>query len=191
MYTKQKLQSWRNAMFARSLFLAVSLIAVFGLNSTQAIGADRHFDLGSFNAPANATFGQIVGAGTFLDVYSFEFASAEPQQGLISLVLGAVGITDLTVGLWSNGSAIEAQQAFVAPFGTYSTYVDLETNSFYEIRVSGDVGSANIGAYGGAFAMAAVSPAPEPEVYAMMTIGLAVMGWAGRRRRKQQALSTA
>jgi len=185
-HIKQKLQPWRNAGLVRSLFFAVSLIAVFGFHPTQALSADRYFDLGSFNAPASASFAQIVGAGTFLDVYSFEYAAAEPQQGLISVALGAVGITDLMVGLWSNGTEIAAQQTLAASFGNFSTYVDLEANSFYEIRVSGDAGSPNGGAYGGAFGLAAVSPAPEPEVYAMMTIGLAVMGWASRRKRKLQ-----
>lgn len=32
-----------------------------------------------------------------------------------------------------------------------------------------------------------ISPVPEPEIYAMMGLGLGLLGWAGRHRRKHQA----
>ena len=32
----------------------------------------------------------------------------------------------------------------------------------------------------------AVSPAPEPEIYAMLSIGLGVLGWAGRRKKLKE-----
>ena len=31
------------------------------------------------------------------------------------------------------------------------------------------------------------APVPEPEIYAMMGLGLGLMGWVGRRRRQQAA----
>ncbi|MEN9784291.1 MAG: hypothetical protein RJA24_1634, partial [Pseudomonadota bacterium] len=33
----------------------------------------------------------------------------------------------------------------------------------------------------------AVTPVPEPEIYAMMGLGLGLLGWAGRRKRAQAA----
>ena len=32
-----------------------------------------------------------------------------------------------------------------------------------------------------------VTPVPEPEIYAMMGIGLGVMGWVARRKKRKQA----
>jgi len=37
------------------------------------------------------------------------------------------------------------------------------------------------------YEVAAVAPVPEPEIYAMMGLGLGLMGWVGRRRRAQAA----
>ena len=193
MYINQHSRPWPSVGLVKSFFLAVSLIAAIGLNPSRAHGAERHFDLGTFFAPAGASFAQTVGAGAFLDIYSFEFASADSTQGLIGASIGAVGISDLVVGLWSNGSEIVANEMFEAPTWNFSAFTDLPTNSIYELRVSGSAGDPYGGAYSGGFGMlaAAVSPTPEPEIYAMMGIGLALMGWAGRRRRKQQALATA
>jgi len=194
--TKQNFQRWRSTKLARSLVLAVSLFAVFSLNPIRAHGAvERHFNLGSFTAPAGGTFAQTVGSGSFLDVYSFEFLSADSTLGLIGASVGAVGITDLMVGLWSKDKdpEIEAKQMYAASTWNFSAYTDLETNSFYELRVRGNANDPHGGAYSGGFGMlaTAVSPTPEPEIYAMMGVGLAVMGWVGRRRRKQQALAAA
>ena len=35
--------------------------------------------------------------------------------------------------------------------------------------------------------LVAVTPVPEPEIYAMMLAGLGIMGWAARRRKQRQA----
>jgi PEP-CTERM motif len=189
MYVKQNFRPWQSAGLVKSLFLAISLIAVFGLNPIRAHGAERQFNLGSFTLPAGATFEQKV-SGAFLDIYSFELASADFPFGVIGASLGAVGIADLMVGLWTNGSEIGASQMIATPTWNFSAFTDLPTNSIYELRVSGQSTAPTGGAYAGAFGMA-VSPAPEPEIYAMMAVGLVVMGWAGRRRRKQHALITA
>ena len=188
MYIRQNARPWHSAGLAKSLLLVFSLMAVFSLNPIEAHGAERHFDLGSFTAPAGATFSQSVGAGSFLDVYSFEYLSGQSTKGLIGASLGAIGITDLMVGLWSNGSEIVATQMFGSASSNFSAFSGLQTNSIYELRVSGNASDPYGGAYTGGFGMTAtVSPAPEPEIYAMMGIGLAVMGWASRRRRRQQA----
>ena len=191
MFSTHSFQSKHSAGLVNSVILAASLIAFIGLAPVQAHGAERHFELGSFTAPAGAKFAQTVSPGSFLDVYSFEFISSDSGQGVIGAALSAVGITDLMVGLWSNGSEIVASNAIVLPNLNLSTFTDLQTNSFYELRVSGNASDPYGGAYGGVFGMAAVSPAPEPEVYAMMAIGIAVVGWAGRRKRKHQALASA
>ena len=34
-----------------------------------------------------------------------------------------------------------------------------------------------------------VSPAPEPEIYAMMAVGLGLMGWTARRKKARVALA--
>jgi len=41
--------------------------------------------------------------------------------------------------------------------------------------------------YFGAWMYKTVTPVPEPEIYAMMGLGLGLMGWAGRRKRLREA----
>ena len=190
MYT-HKLQPRQFAWLLKSFFLTASLIVLFSLDPARAHGAIRHFDLGGLVAPAGATFEQKTNSGSFLDIYSFEFLSSVPAKGTIGASLGAVGITDLMIGLWSNGSEIAPTQMFAATGTNFSAFDGLPSNSIYELRVSGVAGKDG-GAYSGGFGLkAVVAPVPEPEVYAMMAIGIAVVGWAGRRKRKHQALASA
>ena len=179
-----KAPHWQVARLIKSFLALASLAVVLGLNPIQAIGAERHFNLGSFTPPAGATFDQLVGPGTFLDIYSFEFLSADSTRGVIGASLGTFGLSDVMVGLWSNGTEIAATQMFASASAYFSAYVDLPVNSIYELRVSGTAGDHG-GAYTGAFGMLAVAPVPEPEVYAMMAVGIAVLGWAGRRRKQK------
>ena len=189
MYIKENARPRLSAGLVQSFFLAALLVAVIGLIPNRAHAVDRY--LGRFTAPAGATFEQKVGAGSFQDVYSFAFLSSN-SVGLIGASVGAIGITNLMVGLWSNGSEIEATHMYAGSSTNFSAFTDLPTNNIYELRVAGYASDPHGGAYSGAFGILAtgtetVSPAPEPEIYAMMGIGLAVMGWVGRRRRKQQA----
>jgi len=41
----------------------------------------------------------------------------------------------------------------------------------------------------GAWMYASAAPVPEPEIYAMMGLGLGLMGWAGHRKRLKEAQS--
>ena len=48
-----------------------------------------------------------------------------------------------------------------------------------------EAGSVNFLKFDVLTADLAVSPAPEPEVYAMLAVGMGVMGWAARRRKQR------
>jgi hypothetical protein len=48
---------------------------------------------------------------------------------------------------------------------------------------------STVAPYIGAWMYMTVAPVPEPEIYAMMGLGLGLMGWAGRRKRLKEAQS--
>jgi hypothetical protein len=87
-------------------------------------------------------------------------------------------------GTWSTGTSIGliGQSMTVASGGAAGNYA-------FVIGYNDSAGSATLGDWddyvvGVNFATA---PIPEPEIYAMMAAGLALMGWVGRRRKLQAA----
>ncbi len=106
--------------------------------------------------------------------------------------LGAIGFSfadnmgglAINGGTWSTGTSIGliGQNLTVASGGAAGNYA-------FVLGYNDSAGSATLGDWddyvvGVNFATA---PIPEPEIYAMMGVGLALMGWVGRRR-KQQAV---
>ena len=109
---------------------------------------------------------------------SFSGRWAADNQGYVTLNGGSsFGQTPLTVG-HQSWTSFSASSGFVDGVNTLSFYV---TNLGYSgtnptgIRV--EFASSNV----------SVTPIPEPEIYAMMGIGLGLLGWVGRRRKLQAA----
>jgi hypothetical protein len=95
---------------------------------------------------------------------------------LRTLLVGLVAL----VGVSANGMAT----SFNLGDSWLSTlsYAPLFTSSPHQDRLDifdATSASAPNGSYGG---NVAVAPVPEPEIYAMMGIGLGLLGWVGRRR---------
>jgi len=85
-------------------------------------------------------------------------------------------------GTWSTGTSIGliGQNLTVTSGGAAGNYA-------FVLGYNDSAGSAMLGDWddyvvGVNFATA---PIPEPEIYAMMGVGLALMGWVGRRRKLQ------
>jgi hypothetical protein len=152
--------------------------AAFG---TPAYEGLNYYDLGGYGDP----FGPIgdgiaqTFATTAGSVYSVTFGlSSENSSGNQTLTVSAAGASfDYFLGVTSDG-------VFKKPFATqtfnFTATGALTTLSF--IHTAGGGGS-NDALIDGVVVTAAV---PEPETYAMMLVGLGVMGAIARRRKVKQ-----
>lgn len=139
--------------------------------------------------PGTTEIGNIVGTDAFSDTYSFEVASsASFASELVSIVFGAIfSINNFDASLWEGGVSIADDVQTTDSDGTIRSQLSfspLDSASAYELRVTG----TGIGEFGGVYkGTIAVAPVPEPEIYAMMVVGMGVMGWAARRKKRKQA----
>ena len=107
------------------------------------------------------------------------------------------GLEELARGssLGSTGWALNTEYAFTFDFGPND--LEVWVNGVKEIDITGSFANGPLAFYN--FSQAGViysafeidtgpfpNPIPEPEIYAMLGVGLGLMGWVGRRRRQQQ-----
>jgi PEP-CTERM motif len=155
----------------------------------SAAGCTESFSLGSMGPPGVTWIGNDFYAATsFNDCYNFTLSNSADAFGLTLE--------------WDFSHANNIDLAWVALSGgsLAGTVVDNSPASFsfsnllagaYQLVVSGAVtGSwswAPVG-YAGALVTTrdVAAPVPEPETYAMLALGLAVVGWSARRSKQQQ-----
>jgi PEP-CTERM motif len=157
-------------------------------------------NLGPLTPAASVGVSQThFGAGSvFSDVYSFSVTADASLQSILAAAsfTNIVGISNFTSSLWlSGGGLLAAGNTFTSGSGgatttTSSIFYSLLTAGVgappvpsYEIRTSGTIIGPS-GSYGGSVVIA---PIPEPEIYAMMAVGLGLLGWVRRRRKSQTA----
>ncbi len=98
---------------------------------------------------------------------------------LVSQKLFGIQINSMVVRLNSKNFFIEFN--LLGGFFSVITDAPLLDTHIYELIVTGDYsGSSEFGSYAGNIA---ISPIPEPETYAMLLVGLGLIGFAARRRK--------
>lgn len=108
---------------------------------------------------------------------SFNTALYVYEDGWTSLASN-IGTYTLTPGIPSAGS-----------WSSILTYSPLNPDpTQYKLVVFGAKDEGNA-LYAGGISVAAVTPVPEPEIYAMMAAGLGLMGFVARRRQRNGAVS--
>ena len=160
----------------------------------------QSFSLGTMGPPAAAAlFNQFDTVQQFDDCYNFTLNNSADAFGL-SLEWD-----------WSGTRGIDLQSVSLAGTGLPGTVSGNSPGVFsfsnllagtYQLIVSGSVTSNAFARYddGGSVGYVGVlstvrsnlaAPVPEPETYAMLALGLAVVGWAAKRgaaaRRREQA----
>lgn len=135
----------KDADYFNDLFLAG--IATPILNNQSAV-AGAQFNLGSFEAGTQLTFGMFVynTSNTF-----YNGAASLNPDGLIHAAYGNVTGNNVTIGF---------EDLFAGGDTDYNDLV-FSLNNVY------------------------VSAVPEPETYAMLTMGLGLIGWVSRRRQSK------
>jgi hypothetical protein len=125
-------------------------------------------------------------AGSFEDTINFSIAGASTLSGTANNLvlsfgsLNILNITGLVVNVWNNFHP--AGSTFYGSFaGNNQTYTfNLPSAGNYHVDVSGVVNGLSGGVY--AIALSA-APVPEPETFAMLLVGLGLVGTIARRRK--------
>ena len=152
--------------------------------------------LGAFGAPTTyvnafsvATAGTIDHSLTFsitAPLYAGLAVSNIPRSiQLDSTTLTVVNITGLSAAIYDGSNNIYATFTSVGN----PDYLTLPASSYFGIgNYTLKVGGTSTGLYGGLYTVAAVTvPVPEPETWAMLLVGLGLVGL--RLRQKAAALS--
>jgi hypothetical protein len=125
-------------------------------------------------------------AGSFEDTINFSIAGASTLSGSANNLVLSFGslkilnITGLMVNVWNN-----IHPGGTANYGSFSgnnsTYTfNLPSAGNYHVDISGVVN----GSAGGVYAIAlSAAPVPEPETFAMLLVGLGLVGTIARRRK--------
>ncbi|MDP1533666.1 MAG: FxDxF family PEP-CTERM protein [Rubrivivax sp.] len=162
----------------------VAAVALVGLGSVGSL-AVAVTPLGTLNP--SASFSNTV-SGSFLDVWSFNFATPSIVGASVTNVevsfgsFSAGGISNFAA--WLNGTPLNLSTSTQnSPPITVKTQVLAGAASLpagsYQLQVSGTVigGSAS---YGGNIV---ATPIPEPETYALMLAGIGAIGFVVARRK--------
>lgn len=133
-----------------------------------------------------------VTSATFEDHYTFTAHPPAFGGGLISVVsdfelFSGFSVFFDSIELWDvTDSVLVADGTITAgEFLSFTTFSNLENGNDYDIIVTGGLNTGHLsGAYVGNISIAPVPPVPEPEMYAMLLIGLALVTVAARRKQQ-------
>jgi hypothetical protein len=120
---------------------------------------------------------------TFTDFYRFTIGSSELDAGFYANQGKVVGLDITKFDLVLSGGGIIASGTS-NNLGSWSIASTLLAPGSYVLEVAGKVTGSLSGNYNGTLN---VSPVPEPETYAMLLGGLALVGAVARRKAKQAA----
>jgi len=174
----------------------VALAFAFSAGGVQAANYDwgEHV-LVPAQETAFAVGGGVVGAGSFLDTYLFSLGSSGVQESSVAVAINLF-TSNISNGSYSLFSTTDYQSitlgddvqvggswSFDGTSGsTVNTVTNLSSGNYY-FAVSG-VGGAEGGQY---LLNSSIAPIPEPEIYAMLGVGLGLLGWVGHRKKLKEA----
>lgn len=177
-------QSENGAAALFRVLAILAFVAIFSWGNKTAIAADTF--LGELAVPSSTGFGTTFNdlepgeTDPFEDFVSFE-ALADASFSVLIDSLVDVSISTLTL--------FDGVGTVLASGTTQITATPLLAGN-YDLQVIGLASGNQAGTteYQGTIDLAetTVAPVPEPEIYAMMAVGLGVMGWAARRKKRKQ-----
>ena len=177
----------KKALFSK---VAGTLLCTAGLlASSAASAADTTL---TFDALGNATFGMLhASPGDFIDNYLFSvdtnasYASGTAVVGKTwfdSARLANYGISDISFfRVEADSSHTSLGSSFSTSSGIEFYPLDALMSGNYGFQVTGSTAIEGLGgSYAGTLNLAA--PVPEPATYAMLLVGVGLLGFTARRR---------
>ena len=166
-------------MRTKPLFTALSAVALALAAAAPATAKTEN--LGPLT-DRSAYFGNVFlgPVASFTDYYTFSLSNARDVVG---------GTLTLNFGPWFDVDIFSVSLSGSGISGWLTDTVASDGFAFaniasgnYTLAVNGNV----TGMFGGAYSGVIAGAVPEPEAYAMMLVGLGMVGWAARRRQRQQ-----
>lgn len=142
----------------------------------------------TFDSGSNTSFGSQFGAGTtgktFLENFTFSYASPfTVSSAVISIALDGISRLNLSsLTLTGNGGTWTGVKTTLGDTQVFTLRTNSLLSGNYTLSVAGLVTGRTGGSFGGNISIAAV---PEASTVAMMLGGLALVGLAAYRRRRQ------
>ncbi len=171
-------------MKLKHIAAAVAGLAVAG----SAMAAD--YDLGMASVDVPLSFGGLTAVGPFTDTFSFELppnlgsgytvSNFTLLGGMYNTVLASLSLVSNEDGILFNADDMLLASSVVPSGETISLAFGPTMAGSYYLSVMGIGNGTEGGIYTGAISVTAI---PEPETYAMMFAGLAVVGFLAARRR--------
>jgi len=177
-------------MKLRSALGAGALVAGALASQSAAAACTETFTLTSMGPPGFTTiFNDFSSAQSFSDCYDFTLNNSAEAFGL-TLEWDLSRATNINIGSVSlSGGSLANTVVDNTP--EWFSFSNLLAGS-YQLIVAGDVtdrwsfgGGGGSVAYTGFLATTRsgiAAPVPEPETYALLALGLAVVGWSAKRR---------
>lgn len=184
----------------RMKFQALALVAALSMaNSAYAIQLNNtatHY-LGAFDG--GELYGEIFSVGTTGPInhdLTFDITGAlYAGSGVFDLSLGKItNINGLSANIFKSGNSTTPYVSFSPLWGGDLLILPIDTYfgvGSYTLKIGGQAtGTAAFGLPSGSYAIgAATLPVPEPETYAMLLVGLGLVGY--RLRQKNRATGQA
>ena len=175
----------KKALFSK---VAGTLLCTAGLLASAGASAQTTL---TFDSAGNAIFGALhASPGDFIDTYLFSvdvdasYASGTAVVGktcIDAARLANYGITDITFFRVDGGSQTSLGTSFDTSAGIEFYPLEALTTGNYGFTVTGSTALANLGgSYAGNLNLAA--PIPEPATYAMLLVGVGLLGFTARRK---------
>ena len=170
-----------------SFLLSTAALALGVSASASATVFSFSTTLSSAGEPVPTSTGSGTAAVSFNDA-SFVVSVTETFANLVNPASAShIHCCTATAGTGSVGVSIEFTGLPSVTSGTYSNSFTLSAASFATLLTGVQAGKAYVnihspGTYAAGEIRGFLAPVPEPSTYALLLGGLAVVGWAARRR---------
>lgn len=173
-----------NSVLKKSIALvfASSCLAALPATATAGLGPNQNYDFGTLDGTKSASVDLFSGA--FDNVFSFVQGAFPGSAGFVA---GFDNVGDMTVSYrfsygadpaanWTSwvGPTLVSSNAETGAFVYSQTVTGLTQGETYWFELAGNATSASYSV--------TLAPVPEPENWAMLVSGLALMGFVARRR---------